>query len=197
VAVDINKELTFIRQIPGIGNYLGDALERIVKGVNITGQHVGVDPSGVLPPPPPIQQLDVKTNGTGLVHAVITDHNEISKNLHYFIEYANEPAFLQPHVKHLGASRGMEPLTLPAFDDNGNAQSWYLRAYSQYPGSKTPGQRVNHGGTSPAAVNPGGSQRLALIPSTGSGTAQNSGQEGGSGFGKVQIRPSTQKAGTI
>jgi hypothetical protein len=194
VAVDINKELTFIRQIPMIGNYLGDALQRIVKGVNLTGDHLGVDPSGVLPAPNAIQQLDVKTNGTGLVHATITDHNEISKNLHYFVEYTNEPSFLQPHVKQLGASRSMDPLQLPAMDDNGNPQSWYFRAYSQYPGGQ-PGPKVQHGGTTPTAINPGGTQQMTLLPSTGSGTAQNSGQEGGSGFGKIQIRPATSKKG--
>ena len=194
MAVDINKELNFIRQIPTIGNYLGDALQRIVKGVNLTGQHIGLDPAGVLPAPNPIQQLDVKTNGTGLVHATITDHNEISKNLNYFIEYANEPSFLQPHVVHLGASRSMPPLQLPAMDDNGNPQNFYFQAYSQYPGSH-PGPKIMHGGTTPAAINPGGTQQMTLLPSTGSGTAQNSGQEGGSGFGKVQIRPATSKKG--
>lgn len=193
MAVDINKELTFIRQIPGIGNYVGDALDRIVKGLNLASSHVGVDPTGTMPPPPSIQALTVKTNGTGLVHAVITDHNEISKNLHYFIEYDTDPNFPQPHVVHLGVSRSMPPLSLPAMDDNGNQQSFYFRAYSQYPGSKQPGPRVNHGGSSPSAVSPGGSQQMTLLSSTGSGTAQNSGQEGGSGFGKIQIRPATSK----
>lgn len=196
MAVDINKELTFIRQIPGIGNYVGDALERIVKGVNLTGQHVGVDPTGVMPPPAQIQQLTVKTNGAGLVHAVITDHNEIAKNLHYFVEYDTDPSFPQPHVAHLGASRTMSPLTLPAKDDNGNPQSFYFRAYSQYPGSK-PGGKVNHGGSTPAAISPGGTQAMTLLSSTGSGTAQTSGQEGGSGFGKIQIRPATGKTRTV
>jgi hypothetical protein len=191
VAVDINKELTFIRQIPDIGNWLGDALERIVKGVNITGSHIGVDPTGTLPPPPAPQQVNVKTNGAGLVHVTIDDHNEIAKNLHYFVEYANEPSFLQPQVEHLGVSRQMRPTTLPAMDDNGNPQKWYFRAFSAYPGSKQPSARVNHGGTVPTAIDPGGTHQMTLLPSTGSGTAQNSGQEGGSGFGKIQIRPAT------
>ena len=195
MAVDINKELTFIRQIPGIGNYLGDALDRITKGVNLLGTNVGVDPTGVSPQPPTIQSLSVKTNGTGLVHAVITDNNQIAKNLHYFVEYDTDPSFPQPHVAHLGASRSMAPVVLPANDDNGNPQSFYFRAYSQYQGSH-PGPAVHFGGTQPAAVNPGGTQNLTLLGSTGSGTAQATGQEGGSGFGKVQIRPATAKART-
>jgi len=195
MAVDINKELNFVRQIPEVGKYVADALERIVKGINITGQHVGVDPTGVMPEPPPVQQLTVKSDGNGLVHAVITDHNEIAKNLHYFVEFSTDSSFRQPHVVHLGASRSMSPITLPAKDDNGNPQKFFFRAYSQYPGSK-PGPKVNHGGTSPLSVDPGGSSQMTLIPSTGSGTAQNSGQEGGSGFGKIQIRPATNKTRT-
>lgn len=186
--VDIEKELTFLRNIPQIGRYLGDALRKLVEGTNLLGQNSAVDPVGTMPAPPTVQQLQVKTNGAGLVHAVVTDNNPIQKNLHYFVEYSTDPNFLQPHVKHLGASRSMEPLTLPALDDNGNPQSFYFRAYSQYPGSD-PGQVVHFGGDTPTAVNPGGTQRMTLIPSTGSGTAQATGQQGGSGFGKVLFRP--------
>jgi hypothetical protein len=196
MAVDISKELTFLRQVPQIGNYLHDALQRLLAGVNNLGSHVAVDPAGTMPPPPPIQQLTVKTNGTGLVHAVISDNNLISKNLHYFVEYDTDPAFKQPHVAHIGASRQMAPLNLPAKDDNGNPQQFYFRAYSQYQGGH-PGEPIHFGGTTPTAVDPGGSQNMTLVPSTGSGTAQNTGQEGGSGFGKIQIRPATAKKRTI
>ena len=195
MAVDISKELNFLKNIPGVGNYLVDALDRITKGVNLLGTNVGVDPTGVSPPPPTIQSLSVKTNGTGLVHAVISDNNAIAKNLHYFVEYDTNPAFTQPHVAHLGASRSMAPIVLPANDDNGNQQSFYFRAYSQYQGSK-PGPVVHFGGTTPKAVNPGGTQNLTLLASTGSGTAQATGEEGGSGFGKVQIRPASGKKRT-
>jgi hypothetical protein len=190
MAVDINKELTFIRQFPGVGNYLGDALQRLVNGVNLTGTHLGVDPTGVQPPAFPVQQLNVKSNGAGLVHVSIDDHNQINKNLHYFVEYDTDPNFPQPIVKHLGVSRTMDPITLPAKDDNNAAQKFYFRAYAQYPGGK-PGKPVNFGGTTPTAVDPGGSQAMTLLPSTGSGTAQNSGQEGGSGFGKIENRQRT------
>jgi hypothetical protein len=185
--LDIDKEMTFIRNIPGIGRLLEQAFRKVQQGVNTFGQNIAVDPTGVVPAPPPINQLDVKSSGTGLVHAVITDNNKIQKNLHYFVEYANEPNFLQPHVVHLGASRSMSPVTLPALDDNGNPQNFYFRAYSQYPGGK-PGPIVHFGGGTPTAVAPGGTHQMTLLPSTGSGTAQASGQEGGSGFGKFVFR---------
>lgn len=188
--ISIDNEINFLRQVPQVGGKLADALLKLQEGTNNLGQNVASDPAGTLPSPPPVQQLDVKTNGTGLVHAVITDNNPIQKGLHYFVEYSNDQGFSQPHVVHLGASRSMNPVFLPAKDDNGVAQNFYFRAYSQYPGG-TPGPVVHFGGALPTAVDPGGTQALTLLPSTGSGTAQNSGQQGGSGFGKVLFRPST------
>jgi hypothetical protein len=188
MSLDLEKELLYLQQIPEIGRTLGEVLRKIQDGINNTGMHIAVDPAGTIPPPPPVQQLNVKTNGTGMVHAVITDNNAIQKNLHYFVEYSTDPAFPQPHVAHLGASRSMEPITLPANDDNGNPQKFYFRAYSQYPGG-LPGPVVHFGGDTPTAVNPGGTQNMTLLPSTGSGTAQATGQQGGQGFGKILDRP--------
>lgn len=192
VSFSIQKEITFLKQIPGFGQFLGIALQRIEDGVNNMGQNLAVDPSGTLPSPPPIQSLTVKTNGTGLVHAVISDGNAIAKHLNYFLEYSTNASFFGAHVKQLGASRSMEPIILPANDDNGNPQKFFFRAYSQYLGSK-PGPKINFGGSVPTAVSPGGTQQLTLIPSTGSGTAQNSGEQAGAGFGNDLFRPSTMK----
>lgn len=186
--LSLDKEITFLRSIPGFGQYLSEGLRKIQEGVNGLGQNVSVDPNVTLPAPPTIQQLTVKTNGSGMVHAVVNDSNPIQKNLHYFVEYDTNPAFSQPHVAHLGASRTMAPMILPANDDNGKPQKFYFRAYSQYQGSM-PSPPIHFGGTVPTAVNPGGTQNLTLIPSTGSGTAQPNGQQGGSGFGKVLTRP--------
>jgi hypothetical protein len=188
MALDIQDEINLLRKLPDIGQFLGRALNRLQDAVNSLGKNVAVDATGTLPAPPQVQQLTVKTNGTGLVHAVISDSNPIQKNLHYFVEYDTTPNFLQPHVVHLGPSRSMNPLTLPAQDDNGNPQNFYFRAYSQYPGSQ-PGVPQHFGGQTPTVVSPGGFQNLTLIPSTGSGTGQNSGQEGSVGFGKVLNRP--------
>jgi hypothetical protein len=191
--LNIQKELAQISQAGAtlghsLAAALGNALDLISKGVNSLGQNSGADPTGTIPSPPQVQSLTVKSNGTGLVHATISDNNPITKNLHYFLEYDTNPAFSQPHVMHLGASRSIPPITLPAQDDNGNAQQFYFRAYSQYPGGD-PGAPQHFGGTTPTPVSPGGTQKLTLIPSTGSGTAQNTGQQGGSGFGKVLFRP--------
>lgn len=192
--LDISDKISNLRKLPFFGNYLAIALENIVDGVNNLGKNLAADPTKTLPPPNPIQQLTVKTNGMGLVHAVITDNGHIKKGVHYFVEYDNNPNFTQPHVVHLGVSRSMSPLTLPGSDDNGNPQSFYFRAYSQYPGSH-PGPIVKFGGIVPTPVSPGGMQQLTLLQSTGSGTAQSNGEQGGSGFGKVLVRPQSTLKG--
>lgn len=187
MAISIDKEILILRQIPEIGQHLGKALQALVDGANALGKNLSADPTQTMPQPPTIQKLNVKASG-GTVHATITDNNPIQKNLHYFVEYDTSPAFAQPHVVHLGASRSMSPISLPALDDNGQPQPFYFRAYSQYPGSH-PGEVQHFGGSQPTAVNSGGSLQMTLLPSTGSGTAQATGQQGGSGFGKVLFRP--------
>lgn len=184
--LSIEKEINYLRSIPGFGDYLATALTRVQDGVNDLGNNLAADPTGPKDAPPTIQALTVKASG-GLVHAVITDNNAVQRGVHYFVEYANEPSFLQPHVKHLGVSRSMEPINLPALDDNGNPQQWFFQAYSQYPGG-VPSKKIRFGGTTPTTVNSGGTAKLTLLPSTGSGTAAASGQESGSGFGKVLYR---------
>lgn len=188
MALDLNRYRNYLGKIPALGNYLSEALEDIQTAVNQGFSTLGASPNTTLDPPGTIQGLTVKTDGNGNVHAVINDNNPITKNLHYFVEHDTDPAFSQPHVYHLGASRTLGPMPLPNFDDDGNPQQFYFRAYSQYPGSK-PGAVINFGGTAPTAVTPGGTAKLTLLSSTGSGTAQNTGEEGGAGFGRNQIRP--------
>jgi hypothetical protein len=187
MSVDIEKELTFLRNLPGFGQYLARGLRGIVDAVNGLSQNISADSTSTLPAPTPIQALTVKANG-GLVHAVITDTAALQKNTHYLVEMDTDPSFSQPQVFHLGPSRTMAPIMLPAQDDDGNPQTFHFRAYKQQPGG-LPSTPVNFGGTSPTPVSPGGSQKLTLIPSTGSGTAQPSGEQGGSGFGKTLYRP--------
>lgn len=191
--IDINNEITILRKIPGIGQFLGNALDRLQNGANQLGQNIGADPTQTLPAPPPIQGLTVKTDGNGNVHAVINDASDIQKGIRYFVEVqqlatAAPLTFSQPHVIHLGTSRTMPPTPLPATDDNGNPVHYIFQAYSQLPGG-LPGQKVRFGGTTPTPVLPGGSGQATLLPSTGSGTAQNSGQQPGYGFGKQIFRP--------
>jgi hypothetical protein len=140
-----------------------------------------------------MQEFNVQLEGHWLKRD--KNNNKIAKNLQYFVEYDTDPAFPQPQVEHLVAAR-QRSVTLPGKDDEGNPQPFYFRAYSQYQGGH-PGEKVHFGGDAPIPVDPGGPHQMTLNPSTGSGTAQNNGQEGGSGFGKIQIRPATAKKRTI
>lgn len=191
--LDLQREIQFVKQLPGFGDRLGNALQRIQDGINGLGNNLGGDPTQTITQPPTIQSLQVKSDGNGNVHAVITDNNAIQKNLHYFVEIqpilvGGSPAFSQPHIVHLGPSRTMAPIPLPANDDNGNPQTYIFRAYSSYPGS-TAGKKIVFGGNTPTIVSPGGAANMTFIPSTGAGTAQASGQQPGEGFGPVLFRP--------
>lgn len=186
--VNIEDELNQLNKTPVIGRYMVNALRKVMSGINNLGSNIAVDPTGAnVSAPNPIQNLTVKAS-SGSYHAVISDANPIQRGLNYFVEYDTDPSFSQPHVQHLGASRTMAPIQLPAKDDDGNDTAWHFRAYSQYRGGD-PGTPVNFGGKKPTPVSGGGTLQMSLIPSTGSGTAQNSGQQGGSGLGRFQQRP--------
>jgi hypothetical protein len=121
------------------------------------------------------------------VHVTLSDYSERSRSLHYFVEADTDPAFPNPHGFQLGASRGLF-VNLPAKDDNANAQSWYFRGYSMYPGSAKRSNHVIFGGAAaPEAVSVGGTTELTPLTSTGMGTASATGQQGGQGFGTAQV----------
>lgn len=199
--LDLNREISFLRQIPGIGQYIESALSLLQKGINDLGTNIGADPNQKVPPPPRIQTLTVKSDGNGNVHAVIQHHAEIQKGIRYFVEYQQLPVgaplvFSKPHVEPLSTSRTMRPMPLPAKDDNGNPVHYIFRAFPQYPGGD-PAEPVNFGGTTPTPVAPGGAGQATLLDSTGSGTAKSNGQQGGYGFGKEVFRPATAAKRTV
>lgn len=160
--------------------------QQVEEGINNIGDHIAVDPVGKPSPPPAIQGVNVKVSGE-LAHVTIQDNNPIRKGVNYFVEYDTDPSFPQPHIEHLGASRG-RVLNLPARTDGDEAQTYYVRGYSGYQGSD-PGPKIAHGGNNaPTPVSPTGATTLTLLPSTGSGTAAADGRQGGQGFGVVQTR---------
>lgn len=177
------RELEEVRQQnPGLGSLLG----RLVRALNTMATSAGLSPIGKSDPPPTVGSVSVKA-ANGLAHVTIADDAPIQKPIEYFIEHDTSPNFPAPHVAHLVASRGAF-LSLPSLTDAGAAQSWYFRAYSQYPGSH-PSQPVYFGGISPTAVSVGGTVQLTPLASTGSGTASPTGGQGGWGRGKIPVRP--------
>ena len=166
-------------------------MRRVVTAVNQVAGVLGIDSTSHASPPDPPQAINVKA-ANGVAHITITDNSQRGRSLNYFLEHDTNPAFPAPHVVHLVASRGAF-LSLPAFDDNADAQSWYFRAYSMNPGSSQRSAHIVFGGfASPTAVDVGGTTQLTPLPSTGAGTASTTGQQGGQGFGDVQFaRPET------
>jgi hypothetical protein len=161
-------------------------IRRIIRGVTQTATNAGVSPVGQADAPPTIGSVNVKAN-VETVHVTISDAAPIRKGINYFVEADTDPNFTAPHVEDLGSSRG-KFFTLPSKTDSGDAQPWYFRGYSQYPGSP-PSRPVYFGGLSPTSITLTGSTQLTPLNSTGSGTASPSGQQGGSGFGIVPVRP--------
>lgn len=188
MSLSLKDEATALRAMPGFGKYFASLLRKVEDAVNGIGKSIGVNPTGTMPAPQPIHAVNVKTSSDGYVHATITDNNAISKNLQYFLEVDTDPAFGKPHVIDLGASRSALPFKLPALNDTGGAQNFYVRGYSQPHGGPA-GKKVNYGGTTPTAITPGGTTQMSLLSSTGSGTASPFGTQGGQGLGTVLNRP--------
>ena len=189
MSLDLGRFITEIKevgnQIP-VFNRLAVAFAKIEAAINQTAQAAGVDSTAQTEPPDPPSDINVKANG-GLVHVTLSDSSARTRSLNYFVEADTEPSFPQPHVEHLGPSRG-KFLSLPSKDDGGNPQLWYFRAYSMNPGSKARSAHQVYGGiTNPTGVNVGGNANLTPLPSTGSGTASTTGRQSGEGFGTAQF----------
>ena len=200
MGVDLSLYIQQLRRVPIVGKYHARVLQIIQDSINNLATNVAASPNGHLPAPPTINQLNIKTDGNGMVHGTIDDNNEIQRGIHYFVEYQTtdevKKGFLQPHIVHMGTSRTMHPFFLPAMDDDGKPQSYIVRAYSQYPGGKA-GAKVAFGGQTPTLVAPGGTTKMTLLASTGSRTAQPTGQVSGVGFGDVLVRPQSNPKAAV
>lgn len=166
---------------------LGVALEKMQDSVNQLGVLTGGDATQHTAPPDPPQSIQVAA-GTDHVHVTLTDSSARSRALNYFVEYSvNDPNFGQPHVEHLGASRG-RVLSLPAKNMDGDTLNYYFRGYSGYLGSRTASPKIYHGtNLVPTPVTLTGTSQLNLLNSTGSGTNSTTGQVAGTGYGRPQF----------
>lgn len=159
---------------------LGRALDSIVEQIQNVATATASSTSGFAPAPNPITSLSVTASG-GIFDVQVNDNSPVNRGVNYFLEYSTTPGFQQPVVVDLGASRNYRATW-------GN-QTLYFRAFSQYPTSP-PSSFVYFGpANNPTAVVGGGSAAgPAIQPSTGSGTAPNTGTTGGAGFGYTGAR---------
>ena len=187
------QELTKIQQ-KDFDN--GSLLKRIIDAVNSLAANTGAAAVGKLSPPPPIQSIQVQGTQNGntltapseILHWTLNHTQEVQKHVRYFTEVDTSPNFTQPHVIDHGASRtGL--LHLPAQDNDGKPQTYYMRSYPQYHGSDAQKHTTFGGEAGATKIVMTGSSKTTLLPSTGSGTASAGGQQGGKGMGTVLTRP--------
>lgn len=172
---------------PKLGIFLRQS---VLASINNVAKQAGVSPVGKLTRPDPPQGISVKVVGEHL-HVAIQDNNVVHKPVRYFVHIDTTPQFSQPIVHDYGASRTVSPHFLPAKNDAGVAQTYYVRAFKQYHGSD-PSAPIVYGGQNPIGITMTGSTNFSLLPSTGSGTGNNNGQSGPVGMGFVQTRPAPQ-----
>jgi hypothetical protein len=195
-----NAQLEGGRELPYLNqkdSYLGSILQRIIAAVNQTATNAAVSSVGELTPPPPIESINLQGTQSGstvtcpseVLHWTLSHSQAIQKNIRYFTEIDTDPNFTNPHVIDHGTSRTGPFISLPALDNDGNKQTYHMRSYAQYTGSKPSTPTVLGGLTNAIGIQMTGTSKTSLLPSTGSGTASPTGQQGGHGLGKVLDRP--------
>lgn len=189
------QELTRIQQEDF--NY-GNLFQRIIDSVNSLATNLGATASGKSTPPTPVDAIQVQgtqdnnsntlTAPSEILHWVLTHNQPVQKGIRYFTEVDTDPNFNQPHVIDHGTSRSGF-LHLPALDNEGNVQTYYMRSYPQHPGSDPAQPKVFGGLAGATKIQMTGTSKTTLLSSTGSGTASATGTQGGKGLGTLITRP--------
>jgi hypothetical protein len=200
------RELNYLAQKD---SYLGSFLSRVVVAVNQLATNAGVAAVGKTSPPPKIDSIQVQGSLNGgtivcpseILHHVLVHNQAVNKGVTYFSEVDTSPNFPNPHVISHGTSRSSF-LSLPTYatataQANAQPTNYYLRSYAQNPGSDPSEPTVlgNIGGETAIQMTPltGTTGSVTqLLPSTGSGTASPTGQQGGKGLGTVTKRQAPQ-----
>lgn len=197
-----NQQLEGGRELSYLGQkdtYLGSILQRIIDAVNTTAKNASVSSVGLFPTPPKIDSINVAgtynqnsntvTTDSETLHWTLNHNQEVHKGVRYFTEIDKDPNFTQPHVIDHGTSRtGF--IQLPSQDSNGATHTFYMRSYPQYHGSDPAEHTVLGGSSNPTKIVLTGSSKCNILASTGSGTASQTGQQGGKGLGTILTRPS-------
>ena len=167
----------------------------IADAINQVARNVGVSATGDMVAPKSPDSVSIKIAGE-MMHVAINHSGQLQRNVRYFTEVSSKPNFAQPIVIDHGSSRTGHPITLPTYLDDGTTKAtYYVRSFSQYPGSPPSEPTVVGGVGSPTAFQMAGSTALTLLPSNGSGTGPNNGQSAGQGLGKFQTSKELSKPG--
>lgn len=166
---------------------LGALLSNMIDAHNHVAAQAGIDPVGQAPAPPPPQSVNVTVTGEQ-THIRVTDNNPTNRARTYFTEVHIDPNYTTPKmvIQH-GATRDAQ-VQLPTLNSAGVMQDYYLRTYSQTPGSP-PSQKVAY--PTYVTMDPAGTTQGDLPSSAGSGTAPASGAASGQGYGSFPTRNAT------
>jgi len=177
----------------------GNLFQRIIDAVNSLATNLGASAVGKVTPPDPVDSIQVKgtfnsttntiTAPSENLHWVLTHNSQVNKGVNYFSEIDTSPNFTQPHQVDHGASRSGFLHLNTLLDDGKTPQAYYLRSFAQYPGGDPAKPTVVGGLNNATKILLTGSSVGTLLPSTGAGTASQTGMQGGKGFGTVLVRP--------
>lgn len=172
---------------------LGALISRMIDAHNHVASQAGIDPVGQAVAPPPPQAVDATVIGEQL-HIRATDNNPTNRARVYYSEIHTNPNYTSPKmvIQH-GATRDAQ-VVLPTLNGDGMMQAYYLRTYSQTPGSP-PSTPINY--PVPITMDIAGTTQGDLPASAGSGTSPASGTVSGQGFGTFQTRKATGVKRTI
>jgi len=172
---------------------LGALFSKLIDAHNHVAAQAGLDPVGQAATPPPPQNVDVVVTGEQ-THIRVTDNNPTNRARTYFTEVHTDPNFTSPKmvIQH-GATRDAQ-VSLPTLNSGGVMQAYYLRTYSQTPGSP-PSAPIPY--PVPVTMDPAGTTQGDLPSSAGSGTSPASGTVSGQGFGSYPTRKATGVKRTV
>ena len=170
-----------VEGVPDFGAKLFEALSDIAQQHQTLAQQVNGNPTGQPAPPPAIDRLNVKAQ-SGHFQIEIEHGGDFYRDVHYYVEHADNPQFTNAHTIHLGHTRNHSEFL-------GNVTR-YWRAFAAYPTSAA-GPAAYHGSSiAPLAVVGGGPVGgPAFLKSQGSGTGTPG--EALSGPGPVAFRSIT------
>jgi hypothetical protein len=166
---------------------MGALFSKLIDAHNHVAAQSGIDPVGQASPPPPPQNVNVVVTGEQ-THIRVTDNNPTNRARNYFTEVHTDPNYTSPKmvIQH-GATRDAQ-VQLPTLNSGGVMQDYYLRTYSQDPGSP-PSPKVPY--PTYVTMDHAGTTQGDLPTSAGSGTSPASGTVSGEGFGSYPTRKAT------
>lgn len=188
----------FLTSLTQSDSRLGMLFQSVINGINNVASAAGVDPVGDTAAPSSPNGIQVSTpqagSGSEMMHVSIQDAGSTTRAHHYFTEISTTPTFSPSTtmVHSHGASRTPPPFHLPTFDNDGVQHQFYVRSYSQLPGSPPSAPIVYGGASNPIPVQMQGTSKLSLLTSAGSGTAavsqQGTATQAAQGMGKAPAR---------